>query len=104
MFIVGQKVVCVNDVFPAWVKKIYTQLPTKNVTYTVRGVGIGRKADAAKTETFLLLLAEISNPPDPTNKYGEELGFDADRFAPLDELTEEQIESVSEPEFVPSLN
>ena len=34
----GSKVVCVDDVFPAWARASYTALPVKGVTYTVRSM------------------------------------------------------------------
>ena len=39
----GQKVVCINDRFPAVVKATYKQLPAKGVTYTIREVFLGRE-------------------------------------------------------------
>lgn len=99
-----QQVVCVDDVFPAWVHQIYTALPVKGVTYTVRSMSPGRgklyvEADGklvknggsdAQPEVHMLL-EELVNPPDPFCNTGE-LGFRAERFAPL-ETTEEEAEA-----------
>ena len=87
----GQKVVCVHDYFPGPVRKLYTALPVKGQIYVIRGVYSARgiafpsQPGAADGEIGLLLVGLI-NPPDPKNKYGQELGFKADRFRPLEEI------------------
>ncbi len=104
---VGQKVVCVDDRFPNPLAKYYTNLPVKGTTYTVRAVYLGRaimhgKAGASDGEIGILLV-ELKNPPDPRNKYGQELGFNSIRFRPLDELkdsTENEHEQERELIFV----
>ena len=106
----GSKVVCVDDVFPAWARATYTALPVKGVTYTVRSMAPGRGkplhivdgkpvqngASDAHPEIHLLV-EELRNPPDPYCA-GTELGFKAERFAPLEEAeseaTEELVEAV----------
>ncbi len=90
----GQKVVCINDRFPAVVRAIYKQLPVKGVTYTVRDVFLGREkvVKAGDSATVGLLLVELVNPPDPLHKGQQELGFNSERFAPLDELSAEAAE------------
>jgi hypothetical protein len=106
MFQTGQRVVCVNDDFEPWVYDLYRQLPKKNHTYTIRAVGVGRSnpkfglnEDAglviqAASFDFLILLDELSNPDDPHSNVKQELGFRAERFAPLqeDEVEEETAE------------
>lgn len=87
---VGQKVVCVDDYFPGPLAKYYIALPVKGRTYTIRAVYLGRgimhtKPGAADGEVGLLL-RELLNGPDPRNIHGQELGFKAERFRPLDEL------------------
>jgi hypothetical protein len=84
----GQKVVCVDDTFGAFVKAVYTQLPVKGRTYTIREVFLGRERimKGGDSATVGLLLAELVNPPDPFHKGREELGFSSERFAPLEEL------------------
>jgi hypothetical protein len=100
----GSKVVCVDDIFPAWARASYTALPTKGVTYTVRSMSPGRGspllivdgqpvkngAGDAHPEIYLLV-EELRNPPDPFCA-GAELGFKAERFAPVEEIENEEIE------------
>ena len=90
----GQKVVCINDVFPQFIQAIYTQLPVKGRTYTIREVFLGREkvVKGGETATVGLLLEELHNPPDPFHAGAEELGFSSERFAPLEELPAEESE------------
>jgi hypothetical protein len=90
----GQKVVCINDAFPQFIHAIYTQLPVKGKTYTVREVYLGREkvVKGGETATVGLLLEELNNPPDPFHADAEELGFASERFAPLEELPAEENE------------
>jgi hypothetical protein len=85
----GQKVVCINDTFPALIRAIYKQLPVKGNTYTVREVFLGREkvVKAGDSATVGLLLQELTNPPDPFHAGKQELGFSSERFAPLQEKT-----------------
>lgn len=107
MFIQGQKVVCINDDFPAWARALYDELPVKDKTYTIRAMGMGldvhgyqKKSDEDKDkptvfigeENVLVLLKEIKNPDHPISK--QEMGFLGERFAPMQELDEEQIEKL----------
>jgi hypothetical protein len=98
MFSVGQKVVLVDDKWPATVKQLYLQLPVLDTVYVVRAVRVGVKADELimdmrrVLEPSLLLIGIIN----PTNKLGVEAGFAAHRFRSLDELktetfTEEEV-------------
>ncbi|NBW57710.1 hypothetical protein EBR43_07995 [bacterium] len=93
----GQKVVCINDQFEPWVYKIYAEVPKKDSTYTVRDVYIGKQDLKDKDGGSVgITLKEIRNPIDPTCKSGpQELGFNSERFAPLEELDSE-IENVEE--------
>ena len=97
MFQVGQRVVCVNDYFAKPLVKDYTALPVKGVTYTIRAVYVGRnirhpaKAGDGDGEIGVLLV-ELLNPVDSRSKYQHELGFKAERFSPLEELTETSTE------------
>jgi hypothetical protein len=84
---VGQRVVCINDTFEAWVHEYYDQLPTKGRTYQIRAVSLGRATlVGSEMAEVRLLLEELHNPSDPHHMGGEELGFRSDRFAPLEEL------------------
>jgi hypothetical protein len=101
MFQTGQKVVCINDEFEPWVFDLYRSLPKKGRIYTVRAVGVGRSnpkftvnddAEIHLKEAefdILILLQELLNPDDPHSSVKQELGFRSERFAPLQEDTEE---------------
>lgn len=88
----GQKVVCINDTFPAVIRGHYQQLPVKGDTYTIREVFLGREklVKGGDTATVGLLLHELNNPPDPFHQGQQELGFSSERFAPLEELPDEE--------------
>ena len=107
MFKTGQKVVCINDDFEPWVFDLYRSLPKKDNIYTIRSVGMGRsnptfelneeaeiKLTGAEFD-FLILLKELLNPDDPHSTVKQELGFRAERFAPLlDDSAEESEEEL----------
>ncbi len=88
----GQRVVCINDSFPQFVRALYKQLPVKNKAYTIREVFLGREkiVKGGESATVGLLLEELTNPPDPFHAGQQELGFSSERFAPLDELPAEE--------------
>jgi hypothetical protein len=94
----GERVVCVNDTFHDFVRAIYTQLPRKGVTYTIREVFLGREriVKGGDSATVGLLLHELVNPPDPFHAGREELGFSSERFAPLEEAPFEEAEAGAE--------
>ncbi len=108
MFTNGQRVVCINDDFEPWVFDLYKSLPKKNKVYTVRAVSVGRSNpkfavnDDAEIKLVgaefdvMILLKELNNPDDPHSSAKQELGFRAERFAPLeeDEIEEEEKELV----------
>jgi hypothetical protein len=94
----GQKVICINDAFPEFVRAIYKELPVKGRVYTVREVFLGREkiVKGGDTATVGLLLEELHNPPDPFHQGQQELGFSSERFAPLEELPAEEAEEEDE--------
>jgi len=93
MFTRGQRVVCINDTFSPEIAKMYAQLPVKGTTYRVREVYLGQESPTAKDATCGITLFELRNPPDARLR---ELGFNSERFAPLDELPEvEQEEEIA---------
>ena len=104
MFKTGQQVVCINDDFEPWVYDLYRALPKKDKVYTVRSVGVGRSnpkfavnddAEIKLTDAefdLLILLKELLNPDDPHSSVKQELGFRSERFAPLQDLSEEEEE------------
>lgn len=83
----GMKVVCINDQFPDWTKKLYKRMPVKDVTYTVRDVFLGRGLQG--DGEVGITLHEIINPPDPTHIGKSEMGFSSERFAPLQDQDDE---------------
>ena len=94
----GQKVICINDAFPEFVRAIYKELPVKGKVYTVREVFLGREkiVKGGDTATVGLLLEELHNPPDPFHQGQQELGFSSERFAPMEELPAEEAEEEQE--------
>lgn len=106
MFEVGQKVVCINDEFAAWVYDLYRALPKKDRVYTVRAVCLGRSNPTFKVNDdaeikmtgadydILILLEELHNPDDPHSSVKQELGFRAERFAEQEEASDSAEESV----------
>ncbi len=96
----GQRVVCINDTFPEMVRAIYTELPVKGRTYTIREVYLGREriVKGGDSATVGLLLVELLNPPDPFHAGREELGFSSERFAPLEEVPAEEREALAQVE------
>ena len=88
---VGQKVVCINDEFSDAVKKLYTHLPVKDVTYVIRNVELGANTKGEAGEVCLHLIGLV-NPPGSVPPHRER-GFNAERFRPLnDSRTEIEIE------------
>jgi hypothetical protein len=103
----GQKVVCIDDDFEPILRSLYAELPKKGAVYTIREVFLGRskalapKAGMSDGEVGLLL-EELLNPPDPMHQHGQELGFRSTRFAPLEELTEDETAEAEEELFAPA--
>ena len=98
---VGQQVVCVDDQFPKPLAKYYVNLPIRNKVYTIRAVFLGRRlmhpmGGAADSEIGLLL-QELVNGADPRNMHRQELGFNSERFRPLQHL---DTDSENEEELV----
>jgi hypothetical protein len=89
MFTKGQRVVCINDTFPPAIAAMYAQLPVKGHNYRVRDVYLGQESPKAKDATCGITLYELRNPPD---KQLREIGFNSERFAPLEELPEVHVE------------
>lgn len=102
MFQTGQKVVCINDTWATWVLSLYKNLPVKGSVYTIRDVGIGRVMPNAPRkednkiimdggdEEITVTLVEIVNPPDPFHIDHQELGFNSNRFAPIEKTKTEE--------------
>jgi hypothetical protein len=97
MYSVGQKVVCVDDVFRPEVAQLYRNLPKKDQIYTVRQVYLGRANGRRDASEVGLLLHALVNDPDPFCKADVvmELGFNSERFAPLQTLPGVEAEEES---------
>jgi hypothetical protein len=93
MFMQGQSVVCIDGEFGAAVRQFYHELPTKGVTYTVRDVCPGQSMDGEPE--CAVTLVELVNPTQ--GKSNIERAFNAERFAPLEELPD-QVEA--KPEYI----
>lgn len=104
MFQTGQRVVCINDDFEPWVFDLFKSLPKRDQIYTVRAIRPGRSNPSFTVDEdanlsissadfdILVLLDELHNPDDPHSSIKQELGFRAERFAPLEEDLEEMEE------------
>ena len=103
MFEQGEKVVCIDDRFHPEIAFLYTALPEKGNTYTVRECEPGRAKWMSSQKGWdsvdmKVLLVELTNPVDPSTTMGcpSELGFAARRFAPLEDIEREEEAEVSE--------
>jgi hypothetical protein len=99
MFITGQKIVCIDDVFAPEVAQFYISLPKRDVVYVVRGLAPAFALDG-KTEEIAVYLIGIQNPCSNVAPFRER-GFRCERFRPLDEMTDEEIMGSREPVLVP---
>lgn len=113
MFVTGQRVICVNATFLPWVYKLYTQIPVKDGIYSIRAIFPGREipgvikdgklvenGGSMAAPTIGVTVNELVNPPDPWCSQ-RELSFQAERFAPLEEI-EQHEPAVAEVEKVPT--
>ena len=92
MFHPGQKVVCVNGQFPLGIEKFYTEVPKEGSTYTIRDIvpGISFRLEEGEISVYLI---EITGP---INAHGIERGFNVERFAPLNQSTDDEVVTVRE--------
>lgn len=92
MFITGQKVVCIDGKFPLGIERYYDALPKEGVTYVVRGLcpAIGFKHE----DEICVYLIGLTNPKSNKPPFPER-GFKCERFRPLEDLTEEEIEKLA---------
>jgi hypothetical protein len=90
---IGSLVVCIDDVFPAWAKAIYNDLPVKDKNYKIRAIdyGVDVKGITPNTnqplsftgnKTAMVLLEEIKNPIHPVSK--KEMGYQLVRFREIE--------------------
>jgi hypothetical protein len=101
MWPAGTKVVCIDDHFPAWAKQMYAALPKAGNTYTIRGstVGVGYGAGFSDRQEgeIAVYLREIVNPKSGKAPF-REWGFKAERFRPLEEDLDTNVEERPESE------
>jgi hypothetical protein len=94
MFINGQKVVCIDDKFPSQILNTYTALPKEGAVYVVRGMAPGN--DLQLNPELTVYLVGLHNPCSDCPPH-REWGFKAERFRPLDEMTEQEILALGKP-------
>ena len=102
MFVTGQKVVCIDDKAPMWIKQLYTQWIQEGLTYVVRGVTVGisfSDSNQPQEGEICVYLVGVVNPTSEKAPFRER-GFNAMRFRPLDELTTDEIMQQSEPDLI----
>lgn len=99
-FDIGQKVICVDDKFDAWILRFYTALPKKDQIYVIRDVRLGIRTDRKTGDVSVTLVGLIN--PCAESKAAHERGFSESRFRSLDELKSRnktvQVETVIEPQ------
>lgn len=92
-----------DDYFPKPLAKYYVNLPVKNNTYTIRAVYVGRRvmhpSGTSEHGEIGVLLQELVNGTDPRSRHGQELGFNSERFRPL-QHAETESENEDEAELV----
>jgi hypothetical protein len=94
VFHVGQKVICINDAFPARIADWRDSLPVARHIYTVRAIQIGWNR-VTGFSNFGFLLDEMINP---TSSRGGEGGFLRERFVPwLETCSESEHREAVEP-------
>ena len=86
--IVGQKVCCIDDSFPASVSVLYTALPKKGQVYVIRAVQVGVGLEPRVEGEVCVYLVGLVNPKSLKAPFRER-GFKAERFRPLDEIKEQ---------------
>jgi hypothetical protein len=78
IFRVGQKVICINDAFPARIADWCDSLPVAGHIYTIRAIQVGWNRITGFSNVGFLLV-EIVNP---TSSQSGEAGFLQQRFVP----------------------
>jgi hypothetical protein len=86
---VGSKVVCIDDKFPLGISKFYTALPKQGTVYVIREMCVGISLQGEEGEVCVLLVG-LHNPRSNKAPFPER-GFKAERFRPLEDLTEKEV-------------
>jgi len=81
----GQKVVCVDDAAPIFLRMHYTSWIKKGTVYVIRGVFLGVDAKTASPGEVGVYLLGIHNPLSKKPPFPER-GFNSSRFRPIEEL------------------
>ena len=84
-FSVGQKVICINDAFPARIADWCDLFPVAGHVYTIRAMQMGWNRVTGFANLGFLLV-EIDNPK---SSLGKEAGFLRERFVPWLEMCSE---------------
>jgi hypothetical protein len=79
MWYVGQKVICIDGIFPPQFFEWGDRIPVKNEMYTIRRISQGTHGLTGRI-ALSFLLEEIVNPE---FEAGREVMFSAQRFRPL---------------------
>lgn len=98
MFVTGQKVICIDGKFEPEVLPFYVALPREGGIYVVRGLAPAN--DIRMNDELAVYLIGVHNPCSNVAPFRER-GFKADRFRALQEMTEEEILAITQPELVP---
>lgn len=90
----GASVICVDGKFDPLVMFLYQQLPIEGHVYTIRDVMPGKLLGSKPGEGYevAVTLEEIHNPIHGDT--GTERGFNAERFAPLEEAEAEAMQAL----------
>lgn len=83
--IVGQKVVCINDQAPYYLRNYYTTWVKKGITYVIRGVTLGVNFKGESGEVGLYLQG-IHNPLSSMPPHPER-AYNAERFRAIEDHT-----------------
>ena len=81
---VGQKVVCVDDAAPAYLRQYYTAWIKKGTVYVIRGVFLGVDYQSSNPGEVGVYLLGLHNPKSNVPPFPER-GFNAQRFRPIEE-------------------
>ena len=96
----GQRVVCVDDRFPDWIRNLYVVLPVKGRTYVIREVMLGCDHAGQPGEVAVLLVG-LHNPRSKTPPHPE-WAFNSVRFVPLEDVTDDVMAAVESGELLPA--
>ena len=88
MFLPGQQVVCIDGKFSPSLSRFFPILPQENNTYIIRDIVPGISPNGGEGE-IAVYLQEMTGW---INDFGIECGFNGERFAPLETITDKAEE------------